>query len=184
MIEADKKFSIAAPIDNVWDYVRDIEKWAMLLPGCRECLIIDDHRSQWTIKVGAGGLVKTVKVLVAVHKWDGPGRVDFAYTLESEPVVGGGYYRASQNDNGSTDIELQLRVEGNGPMAPMWEAVCKPLFHPLATAFTDKLKTEIEAHVGLVPSQAGAKDGLTGWLGAIAGWWRRCWLVLARRESQ
>lgn len=179
MIEADKVFSIAAPIDNVWDYVRDITKWALLLPGCRECLIIDDHRSQWTIKVGAGGLMKTVKVLVVVDKWDGPERVNFAYQLESEPVVGGGSYLASRNASGHTDIKLRLRVEGSGPMAPMWEAVCKPLFHPLASTFTDKLKAEIEQHVGIAPSTVTAKGGVAGWLSALAGWWRRFWLALA-----
>lgn len=182
MIEADKIFSIAAPIDQVWNYVRDINRWALLLPGCRECQIIDEHRSQWTIKVGAGGLVKTVKVLVTVDRWDGPEQVDFSYRLEAEPVVGGGCYRAIRNGSG-TDITLQLRVEGSGPMAPMWEAVCKPLFHPLATAFTDKLKADIEAYAGIAAAPAKAGVGLMGWLKAIAGGWRRFWLTLARRES-
>lgn len=175
MIEADKAFSIAAPIGNVWDYVRDINKWAMLLPGCRECTIIDEFNSRWTIKVGAGGLVKTVNVRVCVEKWDGPERVNFTYQLESEPVTGGGFYLASQNGRDKTDIKLQLRVEGSGPMASMWEAVCKPLFHPLATSFTEKLKADIEQHVGIAPTASADKTGLSSVLTAIAGWLRKCW---------
>lgn len=186
MIEADKAFSIDAPIDNVWDYVRDINKWAMLLPGCRECTIIDELNSHWTIKVGAGGLVKTVKVRVCVEKWDGPERVNFTYQLESEPVTGGGYYLAAKNGSNQTDIKLQLRVEGSGPMAPMWEAICKPLFHPLATNFTDKLKADIEQHVGIAPAAKPARTGLSAVFGVIADWLRRRWLILtgARKASE
>lgn len=175
MIEAEKLFSIKAPIHDVWDYVQDIEKWAMLLPGCRECVIIDEHNSRWTIKVGAGGLVKTVTVLVNVEKWDGPERVNFTYKLESEPVIGGGQYVASKAGLQSTDISLQLRVEGSGPMAPMWEAVCKPLFHPLASNFSEKLKAEIELFVGLEPTPAESKSGLFSLFSIFTGWLRKLW---------
>jgi len=169
MIEAEKAFSIAAPINDVWDYVQDIEKWAMLLPGCRECTIIDEFNSRWTIKVGAGGLIKTVNVLVNVESWDGPDTVNFTYKLESEPVVGSGRYFASTGENNATDIRLHLRVEGSGPMAPMWEAVCKPLFHPLASSFTEKLKGEIEQYVGIAP--APAKKGSI--FSALAAFFRK-----------
>ena len=179
MIEAEKLFSIGAPIDDVWDYVRDISKWANLLPGCRECVIIDEHNSRWTIKVGAGGLVKTVNVLVCVEKWDGPGRVNFAYRLESEPVVGGGHYFATINDLGETDIRLQLRVEGSGPMAPMWEAVCKPLFNPLASTFTEKLKAEIEQFVGIESAPKSNSKGLFAVFSALSDWLRKLWVMLA-----
>ena len=161
MIEAEKSFAIEAPIGNVWDFVKDIGKWADLLPGCRECVIIDEHHSRWTIKVGAGGLVKTVNVLVHVAQWDGPERVNFSYKLEAEPVTGGGCYIAAKKGPGETDIRLQLRVEGSGPMAPMWEAVCKPLFHPLASAFTEKLKVAIEQHVGIAGPADATRTSLS-----------------------
>ena len=180
MIEADTSFSINAPIGRVWDYVRDINLWAMQLPGCRECNIIDDHHSEWTIKVGAGGLVKTVKVKVQVEKWDGPERVNFNYALESEPVIGAGYYLATANENGSTDVCLQLSVEGSGPMAPMWEAVCKPLFHPLAETFTTKLKADIEQHVGLTPStETVAAANTPVVITILRAWWKRFCLLLS-----
>lgn len=179
MIEAEKSFVIGAPIDSVWDYVRDIGKWASLLPGCRECAIIDEHNSRWTIKVGAGGLVKTVNVLVCVEKWDGPERVNFTYKLESEPVVGGGCYIASKTGSHATDVRLQLRVEGSGPMAPMWEAVCKPLFNPLAGAFTEKLKTEIEQYVGVPALPAAEKSGSGSVMAVVMNWLRKLWLTVA-----
>lgn len=179
MIEAEKSFAIDAPIDHVWDYVQDISRWASLLPGCRECVIIDEHNSRWTIKVGAGGLVKTVNVLVRVEKWDGPERVNFTYTLESEPVVGGGYYLAAKKGPGQTDITLKVRAEGSGPMAPMWEAMCKPLFPPLAQSFTNKLKAEIEQFTGVAPVRVATRTDWRTVFSAVANWIRKLWRALS-----
>src|SRR6056300_1142151 len=99
MIEAEHSLVIESDINEVWNYVQDITKWANLFPGCRECEVIDDHNSKWVIKVGAGGLIKTVHVLVHIDQWDGPERVDFSYKLESEPVVGSGTYSASRKND-------------------------------------------------------------------------------------
>ena len=145
MIEAEHTVSIDAGIDRVWEYVQDIKKWAMLFPGCKECEVIDDHHSRWVIKVGAGGLVTTVNVLVTIEQWDGPENVLFSYQLETEPVVGRGFYRAQPAAAGSTDITLHVEVQGSGQMAPMWEAMSKPLLPQMAKVFSSRLKTEIES---------------------------------------
>lgn len=150
MIEAQHAVVIETGIETVWDYVEDISKWALLFPGCKECEVIDDHHSKWVIKVGAGGLVKTVNVLVHIEEWQGPERVDFSYQLESEPVVGSGSYIARRQGDAATEILLLVKVEGSGQMAPMWEAMCKPLLPQMAKAFSGKLKAEIEDINGLV----------------------------------
>jgi carbon monoxide dehydrogenase subunit G len=139
MIEAEHSTLVATGIDGVWNYVQDIRAWANLFPGCRECTVIDAHDSRWAIKVGAGGLVKTVNVLVHVDEWSGPERVVFSYKLDGEPVEGGGAYTAVRKGPDQTEISLKVRVVGSGPMAPMWEAVSRPLLPQLAKAFAGKL---------------------------------------------
>lgn len=165
MIEAQHQVVIDTEIEKVWDYVQDIGKWALLFPGCRECEIIDDNHSKWIIKVGAGGLVKTVKVLVHVEEWLGPQRVNFSYKLESEPVVGSGSYSASSNGSGNTEIVLDVKVEGSGQMAPMWEAMCKPLLPQMAKTFSNRLKEEIESGCGIVAEpRAGLIRRALAWI--------------------
>ena len=170
MIEASHTVEIDSEINQVWSYVQDISRWATLFPGCRECEVIDDHHSKWIIKVGAGGLVKTVNVLVNIESWDGPERVLFNYDLEYEPVVGSGSYTAKSIAGGKTEITLHVRVEGSGQMAPMWEAMSKPLLPQMAKTFSGKLKTEIETAEGL---EVAAKPGLFAaflqWLNTIFG---------------
>lgn len=171
MIEAQHAVVVRTPIDSVWDYVKDIRQWALLFPGCRECEVIDDHRSKWVIKVGAGGMVKTVNVLVNVDRWAGPERVEFSYALETEPVTGSGSYVAASQGDGTTEILMYLRVEGTGQTAPMWEAVSRPLLPQMAKSFAGRLKDGIEQAEDIAPlPRAPVLARLRAW---FAGLWRR-----------
>ncbi len=177
MIEAENSVVIDAPIEGVWGYVRDISRWANLFPGCKECVVIDDHNSRWVIKVGAGGLVRTVNVLVTIDRWDGPDRVDFSYRLEAEPVVGSGSYTAISQGPDATEIALRVQVVGSGSMAPMWEAMSKPLLPQLARSFSAKLKAEIEVSTGAKTAQPEAAPSL---MAKLMGWIKSRWQRLVR----
>ncbi|MET1754482.1 SRPBCC family protein [Novosphingobium sp. RD2P27] len=144
MIDTEQTISIAAPIERVWQYARDIPGWAKLMPGLQDCDVIDEDRSRWTLKVGAGALVRTVRVAVTVDRWAGPDEVDFTYVLEGDPVKGGGTYRAGRVGASQTEVALAVRVEGTGPMAPMWEAMGRPLLPKFAHSFAEQFKAEIE----------------------------------------
>jgi carbon monoxide dehydrogenase subunit G len=178
MIETEQKIAIAANIDGIWDYVKDMRRWADLMPGMREFEVINDDDSRWVLKVGVGGLVRTVKVLVHVDEWAGPGGATFSYKLEGDPVSGGGTYTAVAVSPGLTDITLNVRVEGGGPLAPMWEAMGRPLLPQLVGGFANQLKTDIENALGVAPADraATARPSLIARIGA---WLRRLWRRLA-----
>lgn len=133
-------------IGAVWHYVKDMQRWAALMPGYRECTIIDARESSWILKVGVGGLVRTVKVLVHVDEWHEPARVNFSYVLEGDPVEGSGSYTALPRGDEETEVALRVSVAGSGPIAPMWEAMSRPLLPKLAKSFAEKLKAEIEGN--------------------------------------
>ena len=152
MIETEQSVVVNVPIGGVWDHVHDIRRWANLMPGLQDCAIIDSDDSKWTLKVGVGGLVRTVRVLVHVDEWAGPERALFSYKLEGDPVKGGGSYSAVAREGG-TEVTLNVRGEGTGPMAPMWEAMGKPLLPQFARSFADQLKSEIEGAAGVAPAQ-------------------------------
>ncbi len=144
MIETGTSIMISAPIETVWTAAQDIKGWAKLMPGLVACEVLDDTDSRWTLKVGVGALVRTVKVAVHVYRWDGPEQVDFSYALEGDPVTGDGTYRAQVLNADETEIKLGIRVTGTGPMAPMWEAMGKPLLPKFARSFAEQFKAEVE----------------------------------------
>lgn len=147
MIETEQTVLVRADIAAAWDFARDIRGWAALVPGMQDCQILDGDNSRWVVKVGVGGLVRTVKVDVQVTRWAGPHAVDFTYRLTGDPVTGGGSYRAVAAPDG-TELRLALRVEGTGPMAPMWEAMGRPVLPQLARAFAGQLRDGIEQAAG------------------------------------
>lgn len=147
MIEAQHTATVEVPLQRVWDYVVDIRNWADLMPGLQDCEIIDDDNSRWVLKVGVGGMVRTVKVAVHVEEWAGPERARFSFKLEGDPVQGGGTYTAVAQGDG-TAFTLAIQVVGSGPVAPMWEALGRPVLPTFVKAFADKLKGKIEESVG------------------------------------
>lgn len=175
MIETEQSVIIDAGIERIWDYVQDIRRWAELVPGMRECTVIDANDSRWLIKVGVGGLVRTATVLVHVDRWSGPERVDFSYSLDGDPVVGGGAYMAKQKSPRETEVTMRVRVEGSGPVAPMWEAMCRPLLPQLAKSFAGKLKAEIEK---TGETAAAAKSAAPTGFAALLHWLRNIWRAL------
>lgn len=171
MIETEQTVLVRAPIDRAWDYACDIRRWAELVPGMQTCEIVDEDNSRWVVKVGVGGLVRTVTVDVQVTRWAGPGAVDFTYKLKGDPVTGGGTYRAVPAPEG-TSLALGLRVEGSGPMAPMWEAMGRPLLPELAKAFAEQLRAGIEAEAGVITAEQAAAARMTFW-GVLKAWLSR-----------
>jgi carbon monoxide dehydrogenase subunit G len=182
VIETEQRVVIAAGIDSVWDYAHNIERWADLMPGLQSCTLIDADNSRWTLKVGVGGLVRTVKVLVHVDEWDGPERALFSYKLEGDPVEGGGVYTASRMGAGETEVALKVQVVGSGAMAPMWEAMGKPLLPKLARGFAEQFKAEIErAADACAPARAAPSSFFARLWSALRNLWRR---LLAPRQQR
>jgi carbon monoxide dehydrogenase subunit G len=175
MIETEQTVVVAADIGRVWDYAEDMQRWASIMPGYRECTIIDADDSRWTLKIGVGGLVRTVNVLVHVGQWAGPEMVDFTYKLEGDPVQGSGTYRALRLGAGQTEVTLKVRVEGTGPLAPMWEAMGGPLLPQFARSFAEQLKAEIEKATGDAPAPAAATANAPSLLARITNWLRGLW---------
>ncbi len=49
---------VPVEIENVWDFVSNMEKWAKLVPGYSAHTMIDDKNSTWTFKGNVGVLKK------------------------------------------------------------------------------------------------------------------------------
>ncbi|PEQ11883.1 hypothetical protein B2G71_13925 [Novosphingobium sp. PC22D] len=146
MIETEQTVLVACDIGDTWNYAKDFERWASIMPGYQSCEMEDQDTSRWILKVGVGAMIRTVTVKVHVDEWAGPGRVDFSFELEKDPVTGSGSYLAAPAENGAgTMMTLAVQVRGTGPMAPMWEAMGGPVLPKFAKAFAEQLKARIEA---------------------------------------
>lgn len=173
MIETEQTVAVNVGIDDTWAYARDFERWASIMPGYQNSEIIDDDNSRWVLKVGVGGMVRTVKVRVHVEEWAGPERVDFSFKLEGDPVEGGGSYLATPAGPNATEMKLHVRVSGSGPMAPMWEAMGGPVLPKFAKGFAEQLRDRIEEANGVTAgAAAGAAQARPGLFARFMAWLR------------
>ena len=179
MIETRQSIDVAAPLAATWDYVCDIGGWAQLMPGMQTCDIIDEYHSVWVLKVGVGGMVRTVRVAVTVDRWAGPEAVDFSYSLDGDPVNGTGTYRAVATHTGETAMELYLTVSGSGPLAPMWEAMGRPLLPKLAGAFIGQLRDAIVSRT-ITPEPASASRSTRNLWHRLLSWLKRIGIKLKK----
>lgn len=183
MIETEQTIIIDAPIDAVWEFAHHIPSWASLMPGLQDFTIEDADRSRWVLKVGAGALVKTVAVQVHVDCWDGPGKATFLFSIENNPVEGGGAYQARALNGNQTEVTFCVRVAGTGPMAPMWEAMGKPLLPKFARAFAEEFKAKVESR-GAVPAIESAVADKMGRGSVMVAFWQWIKGVLGRKNSK
>jgi len=160
MIETTQTVLVRVGLADVWDHVKNIRNWAELMPGLKDCEIIDDNNSHWVLKVGVGAMIRTVKVDVHVDQWDGPERALFSYKLQGDPVTGSGSYLATPKRNKAITMTLSLRIQGTGPMAPMWEAMGGPLLPKFALAFAEQLAGGIERANGVSAKLATGRPSL------------------------
>lgn len=173
MIETTQTVPVRAEIGSVWSHVRHIGNWAALMPGLQTFELIDDVNSRWVLKVGVGALVRTVQVEVHVDLWDGPERALFSFKLQGDPVKGGGAYFARTIGTDATEMDLSIQVEGTGPMAPMWEAMGRPLLPKFALAFARQLAESIEQASGSPARPEAAAASIPARLVAwLCGLWR------------
>jgi hypothetical protein len=135
--------------------------------------IADEDHSLWVLKIGVGGLVRTVKVAVDVQRWAGPEDVDFTFKLQGDPVEGSGSYRAKAVDDAHTEVTLAVQVRGSGPMAPMWEAMGAPVLPHFARSFAEELRDRIEALAGTAAgTAAGVVEPAPSMVSRMLAWLR------------
>ncbi len=154
MIECTIRHPIKAELTQIWNYVSNMANWASNMPGYRAFEIVNAQESLWTLKIGFGQLVRTVKVRVQIEIWREPDRVDFCYRLDDDPVSGCGHYAAQLRDDGEVEIELSIHIVGEGRSSPVWEAMGRPVLPKMVGAFAKSLKTVIEGIAAVEPQPA------------------------------
>ncbi len=92
MPEAIHTLRVALPPEAVWDFVKDMNKWAPMLTGYQKHTIVTETKSLWTLKGDVGILSRTVELEVNITEWAGPDRVRFTLTGLNEAVSGEGQF--------------------------------------------------------------------------------------------
>lgn len=95
---------IPVPIEKIWEFVADMNKWAPLVPGYIEHELLSERQSTWKFKGDLGFMKKTVKLQIDIQEWIEPTKVTFDLKGLSDNFNGGGYFEAEKIDDQSTKM--------------------------------------------------------------------------------
>jgi carbon monoxide dehydrogenase subunit G len=118
---------VAAPVEQVWQYVEDLHNWCHLMVGFQTLDVIDDRRSMWTLRGDVGILSRQVKVQVDITEWIPLQRVSFIVTGVTERLDGAGAFHLeritgeeSPEDSGSRLSSASAAVAAGPVSKPGW----------------------------------------------------------------
>lgn len=131
------------PIEKVWDFVSDMNRWAPLVPGYIEHEILSDKQSTWTFKGDIGIMQKTVKLQIDITEWREPTLVTFDLKGLNENFAGNGYFKAEVISETQTVMHGNLDITAKGVMGPMVNAILKSFVPKTAEDLTKAIAEEI-----------------------------------------
>lgn len=131
-------------IDQIWEFVSDMDKWAPLVPGYIEHEIINENQSTWTFKGDIGIMQKTVKLQIDITEWREPTLVTFDLTGLNENFGGNGYFEAEEISEGKTKMTGNLDITAKGMMGPMINTILKNFVPKTAEELTNAVANKIK----------------------------------------
>ncbi|MFS0689939.1 SRPBCC family protein [Sporosarcina sp. 179-K 8C2 HS] len=131
------------PIEKVWDFVSDMNRWAPLVPGYIEHEILSDTQSTWTFKGDLGVMQKTVKLQIDITKWKEPTLVTFDLTGLNENFAGNGYFKAESISRFKTEMHGNLEIVAKGLKGPVINTILKSFVPKTAENLTEAIAEEL-----------------------------------------
>jgi carbon monoxide dehydrogenase subunit G len=136
--------TVSAPIDVVWDYIKDMGNWAPYLEGYQKHEEINEQESIWTLKGNVGVLSRVVQIKITITEMVEPQKVSFELDGLTEKVTGGGTFLASGISSNSTELHFDFEIKAGGLIGPVANVLMKPMLKPVAKNMGEKIKEAIE----------------------------------------
>lgn len=136
-------------INQIWDFVKDMNNWAPLVPGYIAHEISNDKQSTWEFKGDIGIMKKKVKLQIDIIDWIEPSAVTFNLKGLSENFAGNGYFKAEAIDENKTLMKGCLDITAAGAMGPMINVILKNFVPQTATDLTNAIADKIREINGI-----------------------------------
>ena len=158
MPEVEYVTTVDAPLDRVWDFVQDMNRWGHLLVGFQSVEIIDDRQSIWTLKGDVGILTREVRMQVDITEWLPNERVSFTLTGITERLDGAGTFLMAEAGTAAPASAESAPVPAPVPSAPK-VGPFKRLQRAMARAMFRRIRKRAGRHAA-APAPTPGRDPL------------------------
>ena len=150
--------AVDQPLAVVWEFVRDMNRWAPLVKGYVDHEQSSDTESVWALTGDLGPFSKTIQLKVRITEWVEPIRVAFEMEGVTELVTATGALDLSEEvpprsgwqrfwdwllrrevSQGTSHVTFTFGISAGGPMGPM--------INPMLGPYSDAVARELLANV-------------------------------------
>lgn len=134
---------IDAPIEWVWDYMKDFGHWAPLVPGYVSHKIQDSRTSYWVFTTDIGIIKKKIEFELEILSMNAPRSMTFQVNGINEGFTGHGNIEAKKMKSNRTFITASIDLQATGSLAKM----IKPLLKSNPPKITKEFKEEVTSKI-------------------------------------
>ncbi len=135
---------VELPINKIWDFVKDMDNWAPLIPGYIQHRKITNRQSTWEFYSNIGFIKKKINLMATIEEWIEPTRVTFNLKGLNEELSGGGYFLAAVIAKNKTRITGFLEINAGGALGPLVNEVLKSYLPKVTEEMTIGISTKLE----------------------------------------
>ncbi|MEH6992388.1 SRPBCC family protein [Neobacillus drentensis] len=120
-----QQIELAIPITVIWDFIRDANNWAPLVPGYIQHEQMNDNKITWDFKSDLGIMKKKVSLVIDIKEWNEPNRVSFELRRTNEKYIGEGYFEAQALNKNKTRLTAFLEINASGALGSLANSLFK-----------------------------------------------------------
>lgn len=130
--------------ESIWEFIKDIDHWAPLVPGYITHHIRNEKQSTWKFKGDLGFIQRKIHLRVNITEWKKPSLVTFQLTGLNEKFSGDGYFQAQSATETATNITGHLSIIAKGLKGPVVNGVLKTFVPNLTRELTNNMIGKLE----------------------------------------
>jgi carbon monoxide dehydrogenase subunit G len=175
MPEREAKFSVSAPADELWTFIRDFQSLCTCIPGIERIRLLDHRSAELTVKEKVG-IVPLILTLTAQIDAEEPPRRLHA-TAKAEHLTMEIDVSLRETDGG-TEMTSLFKVKGEGQLKPVVDSLFEKRASERTAQFADCLAKRFGGlasgkAAGPVPSGPEVAHDRVA---RLSRWLRRLWL--------
>lgn len=120
-----QQIELAIPINVIWDFIRDANNWAPLVPGYIQHEQMNENIITWDFKSDLGIMKKKVSLVIDIKEWNEPNRVSFELRRTNEKYIGEGYFEAKALNKNKTRLTGFLEINASGALGSLANSLFK-----------------------------------------------------------
>lgn len=132
------------PIERVWNFVKDMDHWAPLVPGYIRHEKLNSRQSTWEFYTDIGIMKKKISLMVTIKEWIEPTKVTFDLKGLNENFTGKGYFQADSIGVGKTRMTGYLDIVAEGIMGKMVNKILQTTIPEMAEEMTANIASKIK----------------------------------------